>query len=310
MSNTGKAIAFGAIFLTVGLGLKLGSAAIFSEKDGSTATASMIQAVLPEEKQAFEDISEIPGKKEPKAPETLDIRAGIVIDLTSGEEIFSVNKLKRWPLASVSKLMSSIVAFENMELDEKVTISENAVATEGVSGGFQAGDVYTVEDLVYSMMVVSSNDAAIALREAMSDNRFVELMNAKAEEIGMISTYFNEPSGLSILNQSTASDIGLMIEYAWVNHPELFSISSGKKVVIKELNSGLRKTLTNINALSSRRDFIGGKTGYTEDSSENLAAVFSLGGKSVAVIILGAEDRANEAEKIISFINNDINSSY
>ncbi|MCK9187005.1 MAG: serine hydrolase [Candidatus Colwellbacteria bacterium] len=309
MNNKVKAIAFGAIFLSVGLCAKLGTAAIFSEKEDKAVITANIAEALPSENQAVEDILEIPGNKEPKTPDELNIQAGIVIDLSSGEKILSVNKTKRWPLASVSKMMASIVALEEMDLKKEITFSENAINTEGVAGSFQEGEIYTAEDLVYAMMVVSSNDAAVALMESMPEGEFVGLMNAKAEELGMVNTYFKEPSGLSMLNQSTANDVSLMLEYAWRNHPELFSISSKKTTLITEINTGLKVRLTNINALASRYDFLGGKTGYTEIAGENLAAVFSIDNKPTAIIILGAEDRVVETETIISFINNDINSS-
>ncbi len=196
-----------------------------------------------------------------------------------------------------------------MDLGQKVVLSPSAIETEGISGGFSVGEAYSVEDLVYAMMVVSSNDAAVALSENMPEGRFVSLMNQKAAELGMDNTRFHEPTGLSMLNQGTADDLALLIEYAWSAHPDLFSVSSRKTAIIRELNSGKNVRLTNINALASRNDFLGGKTGYTEDANENLVSVFSIEGKPTAIIILGAEDRVVETEKIISFINNDINAS-
>jgi D-alanyl-D-alanine carboxypeptidase len=308
MSNSNKAIIFGALFLTTGLFIKLGAAAIPSSEKRETGMADINTAISASD-SALEDIMEIPGKKEPKTPNNLDIQAGMVIDLSSGEEILSVNKFKRWPIASVSKMMSSVVAIENLDPDREIIFSAEAIATEGVAGGFKEGEAYSVSDLIASMMVVSSNDASVALMESLPNGSFISMMNAKAKEMGMIDTYFAEPTGLSILNQSTASDLGILISHVWRNYPELFDISSGKDVFIKELNSGTRKRLTNINSLSSRRDYLGGKTGYTEDASENILAVFSLNKKPLAFIVLGAENRILETEKIINFIKNDINSS-
>lgn len=307
MNNTFKAIICGAVFLLAGLGAKIGITAIFSDKANNVVTANMLDAVSAESDPAALDVAEIPGKKEPKVPETLSAKASIVIDLSSGEEVFSLRASERWPLASVSKLMSSIVALENMDLKQKVVFSPAAISTEGVSGGFTAGQMYSVEDLVYAMMVVSSNDAAVALSENMPEGQFVSLMNQKAAELGMNGTRFHEPTGLSMLNQGTANDLALLVEYAWGSHPDLFSVSSRKTAIIKELNSGKNVRLTNINALASRNDFLGGKTGYTEDANENLVSVFSVEGKPTAIIILGADNRVEETEKIISFINNDIN---
>jgi len=308
MNNTVKAIAFGAVFLLAGLGAKLGVTA-FSDRNNNVVTANMIEAISPADSPSALDVAEIPGKKEPKVPEELAAKASIVIDLTSGEEVLSLHEAERWPLASVSKLMSAIVARENMSLEQRVVFSQAAIDTEGVSGGFKEGDIYSVEDLVYAMMVVSSNDAAVALSESMPDGQFVSLMNQKALELGMDNTHFKEPTGLSMLNQGTANDLALLVEYAWDKHPELFTVSSRPTATIRDLKTNKNVKLTNINALASRRDFLGGKTGYTEDANENLVSVFSIGGKPTAIIILGADDRVSEAEKIISFISHDINSS-
>lgn len=303
MSNSVKAIAFGVIFLATGLFIKLGATVLPSSDKENLSVADINSAASD---CALEDIMEIPGKKEPKVPADLDIQAGAVIDLSSGEEIFSVNKFKRWPIASVSKMMSSIIALENADPAREIILSKSAVETEGGAGGFKEEDIYSVNDLVAAMMVVSSNDAAAALMESFPSGEFVKLMNVKSKEIGMTDTRFAEPTGLSILNQSTANDLGLLIAYAWRNHPKLFAVSSKKEVFIKESRSGAKKRLTNINLLSSKKDFLGGKTGYTEDAAENLIAVFSFDKRPLAFVILGAEDRVVEAEKIMAFIKNDI----
>ncbi|MFA5052510.1 MAG: serine hydrolase [Parcubacteria group bacterium] len=308
MSNTVKAVIFGAVFLLVGLGAKLGLAAFSSDGKNTNTMANIVSSIPSAENPSLPGAGELPGKKEPKTPENLSMQAGMVTDLSSGEEIFSLRKTEKWPLASLSKLMSSIVALEKMDLNQKIVFSGTAIATEGVSGGFMEGEKYSVEDLIYAMMVVSSNDAAVALSENMPAGQFVEAMNRKAAELGMNATHFVETTGLSMLNQGTANDLSLLVEYAWSAHPELFSVSSRKTTIIKELNSNKSVRLTNINSLAARNDFLGGKTGFTEDANENLIAVFSVKGKPYAVIILGADDRITEAEKIIRFLNDDTDS--
>jgi D-alanyl-D-alanine carboxypeptidase len=310
MSNTVKAIIFGGTFLLIGLSAKIGMTVFSaSEKNGDYASANMIEAVSPVESPSAIDITEIPGKKEPMVPTNLNLKAVSVIDLSSGEEIFSLHETDRWPLASVSKLMSAIITLENMDPEQRIYFSEQAIATEGVSGSFSVGESYSAEDLVYAMMVVSSNDAAVALLESMPEGQFVTLMNQKALELGMYNTRFSEPTGLSMLNQSTVDDLSLLMKYAWEFHPDLFSVSSRKTITIRELNSRKNIRLTNINALAPRNDFLGGKTGYTEDANENLVSVFSLKSKPIAIIILGADNRVAEVEKIISFITNDIHAT-
>lgn len=237
-----------------------------------------------------------------KFPENLEVESAMAIDLSSNEEYFSYNEEKRWPIASVTKVMTSVVALENYNLEDEVTISEKAVETYGTAGDLHAEEIYSVKDMVTAMMVVSSNDAAIALSEKMNEDGFVEAMNKKAESLGMNNTYFKEPTGLSSLNQSTLSDMLILVRYAWLNYPDLFSTSHKTKVSITELTEKKVKTLTNINQLVYNADFIGGKTGFTDDAKQNLISVFTLDDKKIILMIFGAEDRIVEAKKIINFL--------
>jgi len=274
------------------------------------ATANMLNSLSYPDSSAILSVPEIPGIKKPKVPEALVAQASIVVNLSSGEEIFALRENDRWPMASIVKLMSSIVALENMDREQRIIISPTAINALGAAGRFTEGDSYSVQDLISTMMVVSSNDAAIALSENMPAHQFVYLMNQKAVAIGMNNTRFYEPTGLSSLNQSTASDLAIFVRYVWNAFPELFSISARRFVVIRELNLNQDVRLNNINPLVARNDFLGGKTGTTLDANQNLIAVFSIAGENVSIIILGADDRIKEIEKIINHINNDSNTSY
>ena len=288
------------VFLCLGLCLRLASASFFAD----TEKKESLSASVSESAEVFSSV-DIKEDKPAIAPKDLQVEAALVIDLSSGSEIFSVDKEKRWPLASTSKIMSSIIALENMDQDSEVEISANAVATEGVAGLLLEKDKYTVSDLISAMMIVSSNDAAVALMESMPEGKFVSLMNEKAASLGMSNTYFTEPTGLSTLNQSSAEDMSRLLSYAWTSHPEIFKISSHTQIKIKEIVSGKSRVLKNINALSAKNNFLGGKTGFTEDARENLVAVIGFGKKPIGIIILGAENRAVEADKIIKFLEAD-----
>ncbi|MDD5099024.1 MAG: serine hydrolase [Candidatus Colwellbacteria bacterium] len=252
------------------------------------------------------DEREIPNreKEELMTPSELGAESAFVIDMSSGSEIFSIGKDKRWPLASLSKLMSATVALERMDHNKQVIMSETAIETEGSAGSLSVNESFSVSDLVAAMMVVSSNDAAVALSEEMPPREFTDAMNSKAEELGMGNTYFNEPSGLSSLNQSTPEDMSKLLMYAWKSHPELFVLSSKPKSYIKELTKNKRRELVNINPLAKRSNFLGGKTGFIEESRENLMAVFSFEKKPIGIIIFGSENRVETADRIISFLKN------
>ena len=302
------------VFLLIGFSIKISFTNYAStqqvEDNNLIATASMLNALSSPDNSAILSTPEIPGIKKPKVPEALTAQASIVVNLSSGEEIFALRENDRWPMASVVKLMSSIVALENIGREQRIFISPTAIEAIGAAGRLTVGDSYSGIDLVSAIMVVSSNDGAIALAENMPADQFVYLMNRKATEIGMNNTRFHEPTGLSSLNQSTANDLAIFIRYIWHAFPELFALSARDSVVIRELNLNQNIRLTNINPLAIRNDFLGGKTGTTLDANQNLVALFSIAEENIAIIILGADDRIKEAEKIINYINNDSNTSY
>ena len=302
------------IFLLIGFSAKIGftnyAPAQQIQDENIVVATNIPEPLLSLDNSAMLSVMEIPGKKQPKVPENLAVQASVVVNLTSGEEVFALQEHNRWPMASIVKLMGSIVALENMDKEQRVVISPTAINALGVAGRFTAGDSYSVQDLVSTMMVVSSNDAAVALAENMPAGQFVYLMNQKAIAIGMNNTRFYEPTGLSSLNQSTASDLAIFVRYAWNAFPELFTLSAIDSILIKELNLDQNIRLDNINPLAIRNDFLGGKTGTTLSANQNLVAIFSITGENFAIIILGADDRIKETEKIIYHINNASNTNY
>jgi len=308
MSNLTKTIILGAVLILIGTSAKIGiNISIKENNEYRSATYFVAQITSASPVLAVKSVAEIPDEKELKIPDNIAAKAATAIDLSSREKIFTINNEARWPLASITKLMSSIVALENMNREQQIVFSPTAIATLGTVGGFVQGESFSVLDMVNTMMVTSSNDAGIALAESLPEGQFVSLMNAKATDIGMHNTRFSEPTGLSMLNQSTVHDLYLLLEYAWNNHRELFTVSSRESIVIRELNSSRNRRLTNINALTARRDFRGGKTGFTNDANQTLVSVFSLMERPIAIIILGADDRVKETEAIISFIKNNVN---
>ena len=127
-------------------------------------------------------------------------------------------------------------------------------------------------------------------------------MQKKAAELKMFQTSYLEPTGLSFINQSTANDLARLVNYARQNHPELLEISRQKEIEIFELKSKKSRKLLSVNRFAGQPDFIGGKTGYIEESGRNLIALFNINGKIILSIVLGADDSFKETEKIKSFI--------
>lgn len=223
-------------------------------------------------------------------------KAVLVSDLNSDTDLISYNINRPWSLASITKLMTAVLAIEEIGRDKEIMISETAVATEGDSGKLKAGELYKVDDLINIMLVTSSNDAAAALAEfyAFGQKSFIKLMNKKSGELGMNQTVFFDSAGLSPLNQSTANDIRKLMKHIKETHPEILAATRPTDF----------KGLKNINPFAGQANFLGGKTGYIDESKENLVSLFSVNEQRILIVVLGAENRLKETQEILSYLSN------
>ena len=227
----------------------------------------------------------------------LKAKAAVAKDLDSGVDMYRSNTAERWALASLTKLMSAVVASEELGTDSSIVISEKAMSTEGVSGNFRVNEVYSSGDLIKAMLVVSSNRAAMAIADSIGVLQFVDKMQMKANSLGMENTAFAEPTGLSFMNQGTVEDLEKLVRYIYVRHPELLEISRRESVRLKELIRGEEREILNINAFAhSRQDFFGGKTGYTDQAGGNLITILEHEGRRILYIVLGTDDRFGQTE--------------
>jgi len=218
-----------------------------------------------------------------------------------GNKISAVEESKRWPIASLTKLMTALVARDLIPASTKIKIGEIDPETEGYAGGFSAGEIFSRKDLEKSLLMTSSNTAANAIADSYGKERFIDAMRSYVDKVGMINTYFDDPTGLSYKNQSTAEDLDKLINYILINEPEIFKITRTKSDRIYDYGSGRRREVLNINEFAGETGFIGGKTGTTPEAVGNLISIFSSdGGKSGKVIILlGSEDRFYETRNIL-----------
>ena len=219
------------------------------------------------------------------------------------ESLAEKNINQRWAMASLTKLMSAVVAKENLNPDGAIIIDKESWAADGTAGGFLPGENFLVSDLIKAMLVVSSNDAAEALARSYDQKEFVSMMRRKAEQLGMFDTYYADTTGLSSLNQSTAADLEKLVRYIYSQYPEFFEISREREVEITELKSKIKRKLVNINKFTAEDYFIGGKTGFTEEAGGNLISLFRHQNQPLLIMIFGAEDRFAETQKVYDWIN-------
>lgn len=235
-------------------------------------------------------------------PVDISVSAALVKELGSEKVIWSANGEARWPLASLTKLMTAVVALEQFGPDELITITADAVRSEGDQGTFRVGEVFSTSDLIKAMVAVSSNDAAVSLADHFGFQKFVDLMQEKAAGLGMRETAFIDPTGLSFLDQSTPTDMARLAEYSDLNHPEILATAQSKEVPILEKNSGKVRRLTSINSFSGQTDFIGGKTGYTDEAKGNLLSLFQIKSRKFLIIVFGADDRFVQTNNIYQWL--------
>ncbi|HEY4499842.1 MAG TPA: serine hydrolase [Candidatus Paceibacterota bacterium] len=232
----------------------------------------------------------------------LSLQAAYIKDLTTGRELFNTSDHNRWPIASLTKLMTAVIAREHFQPETKILITEKAFQTEGAAGNLNAGELYTVSDLIQAMLMVSSNDAAAALAEFYGTTKFIEVMQKKAATLNMFQTTFFDETGLSFINQSSVQDLEKLLTHIRAQHPDLLEISRTRAITLKELSTGRKNVLTNINYFATWPDFRGGKTGFIDSSGGNLLSTFEHKNHIILIIVLGAEDRFEQTERLYNWI--------
>ncbi|MDP3881166.1 MAG: serine hydrolase [bacterium] len=248
--------------------------------------------IFASEEEAQELLEKENQEKEAAKPKVETPFAVLAVSMDGTGPRFAKNAEKRWPIASITKLMTAVVVLENFAPTDTIMVSQDAEDMEGVSGDIKTGEVYTIEHLIEAIMTVSSNDAAGTIANRFGMDNFKNMMQEKAYEIGMSETTFMEPTGLSYLNQSSAEDTYKLVRYVFLNHPQVLEYSTHRQSYITEQNSGQIKILNTINQFAGREDFLGGKTGYTDEAKGNLVSVFKdKNGLPVVIVVLGSENR-------------------
>ncbi len=231
-------------------------------------------------------------------------KLGLVRYLNSDATVFERNPDGRWPIASITKLMTAIIASEQGLLTKNITFTNDMIATEGNAGGFKTGEMMTGGDIMKGMLLASSNDAAEALAQAYGREGFLKLMNEKARSLRMSDTAYFDPSGLSPRNQSTPNDLYKLMSYLQSEHPEILEITRQKKIVVTDLGIKRKRTIANIDGFAGQANFLGGKTGYITEAegNGNLVTLFTHNSQPFMIVVLGSPDRFGETRTLLKCI--------
>lgn len=222
-----------------------------------------------------------------KAYET-SATSAILMDIDSGRILYSKDIHNKRSVASISKVMTAIIAIESGKLDDTVTIGEEVLSAYGSGIYIKVGEQLTLRDLVYGLMLRSGNDAALAIAHYVggSVDEFVNMMNEKANNLGMRNSVFNNPSGLDQEkgNYSTAYDMAILTSYAMKN--EDYKTITGTKNYKLKTNMNYYSWTNKNKLLFSYKNCTGGKTGFTQIAKRTLITTASKDNLNLVVVTL------------------------
>ncbi len=226
-------------------------------------------------------------------------------NLETGEAYFDFNSSSVFPIASVSKLYTALVVQHLMDPDKEITITQPMLDAYGDAGHLILGEKFISEELLYPLLLESSNDAAEAYARSFGYQDFMEEMNAFAKEIGLDKTSFADASGLSPHNVSNARDLFALARYLYKQEKDLLNISRTNEFDLATTSEHQGHHFANINPYSSYSSFIGGKTGRTDEAKESMISLFrqEVSGTtySIVIILLRSEfgQRETDTEKLL-----------
>lgn len=229
--------------------------------------------------------------------------SSILMDIDTHRILYSNNIHSQRSVASISKIMTAILAIESEKLDDKVTIGDEINKSYGSGIYIKKGEILTLRDLVYGLMLRSGNDAALSIANYVSKDTdsFVKLMNEKAKELGMTNTEFNNPSGLDEEkgNYSTAYDMALLMSYAYQNS-EFKKITGTKKYTLKT-NKNTYVWNNKNKLLNTYKYTTGGKTGFTKIAKRTLVTTASKDDMNLVVVTLNDGNDWEDHKKLFEY---------
>ncbi|WP_406686822.1 D-alanyl-D-alanine carboxypeptidase family protein [Rossellomorea vietnamensis] len=233
------------------------------------------------------------------AAPSVSSQKAILMDQETGRVLYEKDAHTQSRIASITKIMTAILAVESGKMDQEVTVSQNAAGTEGSSLYLKAGEKIKLEDLVYGLMLRSGNDGAVAIAEFVggSLDGFVYMMNEKAKEIGMENTHFSNPHGLDDHEDhySTAYDMAVLTRYSMEN--DRYKEIAGTKVhTAPNPDEKWDRKWKNKNRLLTElyKYSTGGKTGYTKLAKRTLVSTASKDGENLIAVTLNGPDDWND----------------
>ncbi len=235
-----------------------------------------------------------------------------------GAPLYAVNENTKLPLASLTKIMTAVAALDIAPSVFTITIPKKALLEEG-DNGLLVGEKWQLSTLIKFMLVVSSNDAAKAISLNMDTllkegtepwhgaRSFVDGMNIRAKELGLVNMEFQNESGLDINttesgSEGSASDFARLFAYGFEKYPEIFSATREEKITVKSLNDVSHTVKNTDTLLALDPDIVASKTGTTDLAGGNLAVIANIQGKDYVIVVLGSSisGRFDDVETVLN----------
>lgn len=236
----------------------------------------------------------------------LNARIALIYDRASGRVLYEKNGDKQTPMASTTKIMTAIVVLENTNLKDIVTIDSKSASIGGSRLGLKKDDKVTINDLLYGLMLRSGNDAASALAIYVggSIQNFADMMNNKAEELGLTNSHFVVPHGLDNEGHyTTAHELAKITDYALKNETFKKIVSTSNTTI--SINGNLKQINNTNKLLNSVSGVYGVKTGFTNGAGRCLVTAWEKNDMDIITVIIGADTnnlRTTDTKKLIEYV--------
>jgi lipoprotein-anchoring transpeptidase ErfK/SrfK len=261
-------------------------------------------AILLREDDTPESSGSLISKKIDTPPPTISAEAFLVSDLATGQFLLEKSSDISVPIASLTKLMTGVVASELIYLERPISIKDDMLAAAFLVFEPNPGEQYIAFDLLYPLLMQSSNHAANILASYIGNDNFVTNMNQKAESLSMNDTTFADPGGQLSSNVSSAEDIDKLLRYIYSKRKFLLDISKGKQ----DYRFSGRKldNLANFNEFADDDELVGMKNGETTAAKQTLAGIWEFesqdGEIPISIIVLGSTDREKDTRELLDWV--------
>lgn len=238
-------------------------------------------------------------KTTPIVRSPITAKAYLVGNVRTGEVYMTRNQNSVLPVASMSKLITAVESIDQFSLTGTTTTASSTMAYPDAQK-YSEGEIFTVEEALYPLLVSSSNIMAETLASTTSRTKFMDLMSSYAWEIGMPSTYFADPSGLSPQNMSSASDFFALARYLYNMRPDILAITKTANFTLSTTTEHNYREIVSTHPFVNEPNFLGGKTGKTPQARDTMLTILDIKGIPIAFIVLGSEDRKKDTLYLIT----------